>query len=191
MCMTHFPVMSLWSSSMSSEAIPRQGRMGSGQKLYWAKGTGFGTGSTTSTWNVNAMRAKQKAEERHVCLCFAILCEYLSVPKGCGQEVESWCGPTLAELLANSCLLPAITSYLVNDSSKIVAAFCLSLIYSLTHLQLWTSLSTPTSTRQLWDSCTPSPPTLPSSPSSHSPSSLTEISPPEETVSLSSLSPGR
>lgn len=110
--------LSICSSSMSSQAVLRPGGMASGQRLYWAKGTGFGTGSTTSTWNVNALRAKQKSEEKHVCLCFAILCEFLSIPEGCGQEVESWCGPTHADLLANSCLLPALTAYLVNDSSK-------------------------------------------------------------------------
>lgn len=65
------------------------------------------------------MRAKQKSEEKYICLCFAILSEYLSVSKGCGQGEESWCGPALADLLADSCLLPAMTTYLINDSSKI------------------------------------------------------------------------
>lgn len=92
--------------------------MTSGRHLYWAKGTGFGTGSTLSAWNVDAMRAKQKSEEKYICLCFAILSEYLSVSEGCGQGEESWCGPALADLLADSCLLPAMTTYLINDSSK-------------------------------------------------------------------------
>ena len=46
---------------------------------YWAKGTGFGTGSTTSNWNMEAITAKQKAEEKYVSLCFAILAEFLSL----------------------------------------------------------------------------------------------------------------
>lgn len=91
----------------------------SGHHQYWAKGTGFGTGSTLSAWNVDAMRAKQKSEEKYICLCFAILSEYLAVSGGCGQGEESWCSPVLADLLASSCLLPAMTAYLVNDSSKI------------------------------------------------------------------------
>ena len=33
---------------------------------YWAKGTGFGTGSTTSGWNVEEALIRQKAEEEHV-----------------------------------------------------------------------------------------------------------------------------
>ena len=112
--------------SSSSDAVPRpdRGGMGSRHRLYWAKGTGFGTGSTTSEWNMDAMRAKQKSEEKHVCLVFAILWECLARPEGCGQGAESWCDSALADLLASSCLLPALATYLVNDSSKIS---CLSL----------------------------------------------------------------
>lgn len=33
---------------------------------FWAKGTGFGTGSTTSGWNVEEALVRQKAEEEHV-----------------------------------------------------------------------------------------------------------------------------
>ena len=103
----------------SSEAVSRPdqtagGGMESGHnnRLYWAKGTGFGTGSTTSEWNVDAMRAKQKSEERHVWLVFAILWECL------GEGAESWFDSGLADTLASSCLLPALATYLVNDSSK-------------------------------------------------------------------------
>ncbi len=45
---------------------------------YWAKGTGFGTGSTVSTWNMESMLAKKKEEEKYISLCFAILAEYLA-----------------------------------------------------------------------------------------------------------------
>ena len=183
---------------------------------YWAKGTGFGTGSTTSNWNMEAMTAKQKAEEKYVSLCFAILAEFLSlgtaapgedvgvkseatpvkseggeaavvkseagvkseasesipvtseageavvekgeageaaVEKGeAGEAVfekseageaivkkieasevavmkvpapvdlPDYCTPELAELLSDSCLLPAMASYLLNDSGKLYIA---------------------------------------------------------------------
>ena len=155
---------------------------------YWAKGTGFGTGSTTSNWNMEAMTAKQKAEEKYVSLCFAILAEFLSlgtaphhpeegvkdesaVVKGeageaaivkseasevNGEASEStpvkgkageaaavkseagedtvmevpspldlpdYCTPELAELLSDSCLLPAMASYLLNDSGKLTLLY--------------------------------------------------------------------
>lgn len=34
--------------------------------LYWAKGTGFGTGSTTQSWNVEQALSRQRSEEEHV-----------------------------------------------------------------------------------------------------------------------------
>ena len=33
---------------------------------YWAKGTGFGTGSTTSSWDAEQALLRQKQEEEHV-----------------------------------------------------------------------------------------------------------------------------
>lgn len=33
---------------------------------YWAKGTGFGTGSTTSSWDAEHALLRQKSEEEHV-----------------------------------------------------------------------------------------------------------------------------
>lgn len=33
---------------------------------YWAKGTGFGTGSTVSGWDVEQSLSRQKCEEEHV-----------------------------------------------------------------------------------------------------------------------------
>lgn len=36
------------------------------QQLYWAKGTGFGTGSTASGWDVEQALTKQRLEEEHV-----------------------------------------------------------------------------------------------------------------------------
>lgn len=34
--------------------------------MYWAKGTGFGTGSTQQSWNVEQALLRQKSEEEHV-----------------------------------------------------------------------------------------------------------------------------
>ena len=134
------------------------------------------------------MTAKQKAEEKYVSLCFAILAEFLSLGtapltgEGVGVKSEAaavksetgesvvtkseagetaiekseageaatvkseageaatvkseagedavmkvhapidlpdYCTPELAELLSDSCLLPAMASYLLNDSGKI------------------------------------------------------------------------
>ena len=114
-------------------------------KEYWAKGTGFGTGSTASSYNMVAIRAKHKSEEKYVSICFAILSEYFSwnadegegeggrkvrVQKGgeqkeSGEEVEEdfvfqseveYCTVEVVELLRKSCLLPALAAYLLNDS---------------------------------------------------------------------------
>lgn len=51
-----------------------QGSNGSGggtgkeekSQLYWAKGTGFGTGSTRQSWNVEQALVRQRVEEEHV-----------------------------------------------------------------------------------------------------------------------------
>lgn len=34
--------------------------------VYWAKGTGFGTGSTQKSWDVEQALLRQKSEEEHV-----------------------------------------------------------------------------------------------------------------------------
>lgn len=34
--------------------------------MYWAKGTGFGTGSTQQSWDVEQALMRQKSEEEHV-----------------------------------------------------------------------------------------------------------------------------
>ena len=43
---------------------------------YWAKGTGFGTGSTTSSWDAEQALIRQKAEEEHV-TCLLQVSHYL------------------------------------------------------------------------------------------------------------------
>lgn len=43
------------------------------QQLYWAKGTGFGTGSTASGWDVEQALTKQRLEEEHVTCLLQVL----------------------------------------------------------------------------------------------------------------------
>lgn len=42
-------------------------------KLYWAKGTGFGTGSTQQSWNVEESLLRQRTEEEHVTVLLQVL----------------------------------------------------------------------------------------------------------------------
>ena len=165
------------------------------------------------------MTAKQKAEEKYVSLCFAILAEFLSLgtaPPGEGMGVKSeatpvkseageakseasestpviseageavveksesgeageavvekgeageavfekseaseaaamkvpapvdlpdYCTPELAELLSDSCLLPAMASYLLNDSGKLHLAIYTQNIISEYYLGAFNCLS--------------------------------------------------
>ncbi|XP_035610137.1 baculoviral IAP repeat-containing protein 6 isoform X16 [Oncorhynchus keta] len=96
------------------------------QQLYWAKGTGFGTGSTASGWDVEQALTKQRLEEEHVTCLLQVLASYIN-PANCVSHGEAPTGesrghnsnalPTvLQELLSQSCLIPAMSSYLRNDS---------------------------------------------------------------------------
>ena len=40
---------------------------------YWAKGTGFGTGSTTSSWDAEQALLRQRSEEEHVTCLLQVL----------------------------------------------------------------------------------------------------------------------
>ncbi|XP_048586023.1 baculoviral IAP repeat-containing protein 6 isoform X2 [Nematostella vectensis] len=99
-----------------------------GEKQYWAKGTGFGTGSTTSDWDVENAMKKQQAEEAHVTCMLQVLAAFIR-PSG-AQKMESLAeldySPeypgsdgipvSVADLLSRSCLIPTLASYLRNDS---------------------------------------------------------------------------
>ncbi|XP_028844057.1 baculoviral IAP repeat-containing protein 6 isoform X2 [Denticeps clupeoides] len=96
------------------------------QQLYWAKGTGFGTGSTASGWDVEQALTKQRLEEEHVTCLLQVLASYIN-PAGCLGHGEMSTGESrshsstalpsvLQELLRQSCLIPAMSSYLRNDS---------------------------------------------------------------------------
>ncbi|KAK8727583.1 hypothetical protein OTU49_009634 [Cherax quadricarinatus] len=45
---------------------------------YWAKGTGFGTGSTTQSWDVEQALVRQKVEEEHVVWLVRLLAKYIN-----------------------------------------------------------------------------------------------------------------
>lgn len=55
----------------------RDNDIGAGnERSYWAKGTGFGTGSTSSGWDVEQAMLKQKAEEEHVTCLLQVRAEF-------------------------------------------------------------------------------------------------------------------
>lgn len=48
---------------------------------YWAKGTGFGTGSTTQSWDVEQALVRQRVEEEHVVWLVRLLAKYINPGK--------------------------------------------------------------------------------------------------------------
>ena len=66
----------LFLSSLSRSASQGSG----GEKQYWAKGTGFGTGSTSSGWDIEQAMMKQRAEEEHVTYLLQVTPEIQSIP---------------------------------------------------------------------------------------------------------------
>ncbi|KAL5464129.1 hypothetical protein EMCRGX_G033096 [Ephydatia muelleri] len=111
-------------------------------KHYWAKGTGFSIGSTASKWNMDTTLARQRSGEKFVYVCFAIMAEYVGV----GEGHAAHCTQDLRDIFTTSCLLPAMASYLLNDSvldiskhiplynSLLELLFCLASNESLRHL---------------------------------------------------------
>ncbi|KAL7288200.1 hypothetical protein TKK_0017750 [Trichogramma kaykai] len=88
------------------------GRSDDKSHLYWAKGTGFGTGSTQQSWNVEQALNRQRSEEEHVTVLLQVLASYI----GSGEQPQRELPSAFTELLSRSCLLPALSSYLRNDS---------------------------------------------------------------------------
>ena len=76
--------------------------------LYWAKGTGFGTGSTIQQWDAEKTLMQQKMEEEHVTCILEILASYI-------ESCEDLSDLTF-ELFDHSCIINALSSYLRNDS---------------------------------------------------------------------------
>ncbi|XP_067212436.1 baculoviral IAP repeat-containing protein 6 isoform X3 [Linepithema humile] len=91
------------------------GRSDDNSHLYWAKGTGFGTGSTQQSWNVEQALLRQRCEDEHVTVLLQVLASYIGASGGSGQPQRELPAP-FPDLLARSCLVPALSSYLRNDS---------------------------------------------------------------------------
>ena len=88
------------------------GRSDDKSHLYWAKGTGFGTGSTQQSWNVEQALMRQRSEEEHVTILLQVLASYI----GAGEQPQKELPMAFTDILSRSCLLPALSSYLRNDS---------------------------------------------------------------------------
>ncbi|XP_037827973.1 baculoviral IAP repeat-containing protein 6 isoform X2 [Lucilia sericata] len=94
--------------------------------MYWAKGTGFGTGSTTQSWNVEQALLRQKSEEEHVTVLLQVLASYINpgdyiptddeMPYHEIADLSDELPSEFSSLLKQSCLIPALSSYLRNDS---------------------------------------------------------------------------
>ena len=50
---------------------------GAGAPNYWAKGTGFGTGSTAAAWDVEGAQHRKQQEEEHVTWLMKVLSAYI------------------------------------------------------------------------------------------------------------------
>ncbi|XP_022103700.1 LOW QUALITY PROTEIN: baculoviral IAP repeat-containing protein 6-like [Acanthaster planci] len=121
-----------WNSPQGSQGSAPPPTTEQKNQSYWAKGTGFGTGSTTSGWNVEQALNKQKAEEEHATCLLLVLSSFISPnphrisdpltsqKDASGdvsvEQLSSIFPEVFVELLSNSCLIPAISSYLRNDS---------------------------------------------------------------------------
>lgn len=77
--------------------------------LYWAKGTGFGTGSTMQQWDAEKTLMQQKMEEEHVSCILEILSSYI-------ECFDDNIKDAIVELFDHSCVINALASYLRNDS---------------------------------------------------------------------------
>ncbi|XP_052743953.1 baculoviral IAP repeat-containing protein 6 isoform X2 [Bicyclus anynana] len=119
-------------NSQNSNGSSKDGTREEKAQLYWAKGTGFGTGSTQQSWNVEQALVRQRLEEEHVTVLLQVLVSYMNPgekwpPEEGSQEEseeaeESEEGDShelpaeFIDLVASSSLVPAICSYLRNDS---------------------------------------------------------------------------
>ena len=90
------------------------------QQQYWAKGTGFGTGSTAQTWDLDgAMHRQRQQEEQATCLLHTLSAYIHPVSP---DQLGSPPAPLPTDLLSifqSSHLVAAICSYLRNDSGNL------------------------------------------------------------------------
>ena len=103
---------------------------------FWAKGTGFGTGSTHSQWKPDEILQIQKLHEEHVVYLFDIFHSIFS-----NKLSEDLLDDQLIEIINTSCLIPVLESYLRNDSILDISKqgdiprYCLRLVYCLLNNQ--------------------------------------------------------
>ena len=111
-CLAVFTHQTGYNEGLDPRSGQTGGRSDDKSHLYWAKGTGFGTGSTQQSWNVEQALSRQRSEEEHVVVLLHVLASYV----GPGIQPQRDLPPPFPELLARSCLIPALSSYLRNDS---------------------------------------------------------------------------
>lgn len=101
------------SSETVKKTNPGAAQGSSAGQQYWAKGTGFGTGSTASSWDAEQALLRQKAEEDHVSALFHAVSAFFD---NCDLRKDRPFTDDLYELFNSSCLVSASCSYLRNDS---------------------------------------------------------------------------
>lgn len=57
----------------SSSAASSQSLGNTADQTYWAKGTGFGTGSTVSNWDIDKAMKRKKKEEEDIVIIFQVI----------------------------------------------------------------------------------------------------------------------
>ncbi|KAH7727747.1 baculoviral IAP repeat-containing protein 6-like isoform X4 [Aphelenchoides avenae] len=87
---------------------------------YWEKGTGYGTGSTQSSWNAQQTAAQLRSNELLVSTLFDLLTAFmvLDIKEGVNGEaaVETVVSARFMKMLYRSCVHKALQAYLLNDS---------------------------------------------------------------------------
>ena len=88
------------------------------QQQYWAKGTGFGTGSTAQTWDVDGAIERQRQQEEQATCLLHTLAAYIH-PSSTGATASANNLPAeMLNIIQSSHLVSAICSYLRNDSGN-------------------------------------------------------------------------
>ena len=77
-------ILSAMQSANTPASVPVQTQTEEKSQQYWAKGTGFGTGSTTSSWDAEQALMRQKSEEEHVA-CLLQVCEHCTLITSAGN----------------------------------------------------------------------------------------------------------
>lgn len=102
--------------------------------VYWAKGTGFGTGSTQQSWNVEQALLRQKSEEEHV----TVLLQVTSI------NSKSTCSKTYKNFFLRSFQATLILAILFQQLKRVTPTTLVIVIpvkFVIYLLFLWTFLS--------------------------------------------------